>query len=137
MAKLNVDNPELVVREACWLAWQACGSPFGMGTLQNKPDATKEDVWRNIHTGPHGGDYTLEGPVNEKMVVVGGTEPGRVSADYVFGRMMKLRLEWDKDGVKFDDYPPRADYQSWCGKYPTYQDLIEASVKSLKGEIPF
>lgn len=134
MAKIKVDNPKLVVKEACWLAWQACRGTSGMGALQNRPDANKEDVWNNICTGGLGADYPNAPP---SMTVIGGTGPGRVSADYVFGRMMKLRLEWSDEEVKFDDFAPTPDYQAWAYVFPTYQDLIEASVKSLAEEIPF
>jgi hypothetical protein len=95
-----------------------------MGFLQNCPGATEEKVWNNVVSH---GDYP------------GGAEicrdkPGTAYGDYVFGRMMKLSINWTKDAVEVRDSEPRRDYQSWCGVYPTYADLIEAAVKSLEEE---
>lgn len=52
-------------------------------------------------------------------------------ADYVFGRMMKLMIQWDETSVTVNDTSPRHDYQSWCYQYTTYQGLIEAAIESL------
>jgi len=47
--------------------------------------------------------------------------------DYVQGRMVKLFIhkiednEWEVIGE------PRCDYQSWCSKYPAYEDLINSA----------
>ena len=73
--KIKNAKPEEVMKEAFWLAWNACGGPLGMGFLQNKPDATKENIWDNVTVS---GDYPM--PINR----------GEVYGDYVFGRMMKL-----------------------------------------------
>lgn len=102
-----------VAKEAIWLAWNACGGPAGMGFLQNKPNAEKEKVWEQAYNQ---GDYALRH---------GG--PERVSADYVFGRMMKLRFKLDGDTIDHDDYEPRRDYQAWCGTYKTFSALFDAA----------
>ncbi len=105
---------ESVVKNIFWLAWQA-SECLGMGRLQNKPGATIDMVWDNVVTS---GDYT-----------VSHDRPGEPSADYVFGRMMKLRLKYDDVSISYPDSEPRPDYQSWCRKYPTYEALINAAMK--------
>lgn len=56
-------------------------------------------------------------------------EKGYLSLDYVQGRMVKLHME-RKDGFwQVPDHPPRADYQSWCQRYPDYKALIETVVE--------
>lgn len=116
--RIEVENPEQVVKRAFWLAWQACGSTAGAGWIQDRPGADEDAVWNNIRTR---GDYP--GPARDK--------PGEASADYVFGRMMKTFIRWDKNSVEVFEATPRRDYQAWAGRYPTYQALIEAAVKSL------
>ena len=117
--KISVANPKAVVKEAMWLAWQACGGTTGMGFLQDRDGVTKEDVWKNVLTN---GDYAKSHDFPQ----------GRVYGDYVFGRMMKLGFEFDKDSITFRDSAPRADYQSWCHKYPSYQALVEAAQKEIR-----
>lgn len=86
--KIKHNNPELVVKRAFFLAWKACGETFGMGMLQDNPNANKEAVWENVKTR---GDYPGSGPENAK--------PGSAYGDYVFGRMMKLSIDWDSTSV--------------------------------------
>lgn len=100
MARIECKEPEAVVKEAFWLAWQACGGPKNMGWLQDNPTADKEAVWKQMYdrvdyAGNHGQNRT-----------------GNVYGDYVFGRMMKLGLQWDENGIEFTDSAPRSDYQS-------------------------
>jgi hypothetical protein len=41
---------------------------------------------------------------------------------------MSLGMRRDTDGTwPVPDYEPRSDYQSWCGQYPTYEDLAKAA----------
>lgn len=115
---MTVENPEQVVKEAFWLAWKACGGPMGLGYLQNNPNATKDAVWENV---VNSGDY--EHCPNE---------PNKVSADYVFGRMMKVGFEWDENSITFRDDIPQPDYQGWCKKYPTRKDLVEAAILEVR-----
>lgn len=119
--RIECRNPEAVVKEAFWLAWQACGGPRGMGIFQDKPDATKEEVWDNIERK---GDY----PNPHGMATI-RTE--RMYADYVFGRMMKVGFEYDETAVAVPDWEPTPGYQGWCHLYPTYQSLIEAAISAL------
>lgn len=110
-----------VAERAFWLAWQACGSPMGMGILRDRDGVTESDVAKNVKSN---GDY----PCNPNE------EPGRLYGDYVFGRMMKLAIRFDATTVTSRSDAPRSDYQSWCVKYPTYQSLLDAAVASLVGK---
>lgn len=113
---------EAVSRRMFFLAWQACAGPLGMGIFQNNPGAGEADVWKNVQTQA---DYPTKLSPNK---------PGQAYGDYVFGRMMKLSVSYDADTVTTPDGEPRADYQSWCRKYPTYESLVNDAVKSLTAE---
>lgn len=127
--KITVENPVEVVKEAFWLAWNACGGPMGMGIFQNNPGASKEDVWKNISVrGDYPGGTSLPGMIGVKEE----NGKGQAYGDYVFGRMMKLSLRWEGKDIEIEESKPRADYQSWCCKYPTYQSLVETAVNNLK-----
>lgn len=106
-----------IAKEAMWLAWNAAGGPSGMGFMQNKPDADKEQVWDRAYNR---GDY------------IGGHRdlPERVDADYVFGRMLKLRFSIKGNALDFPDHEPRGDYQGWCYKFKTYAALFDAAEAS-------
>ena len=124
--RIEVQNPEAVVKRAFWLAWQACGGTFGAGFLQDNPGATEGEVWKQVFDRadyPGGNDPRIASNFHNK--------PGKVHGDYVFGRMMKLGLEWDDKSVTFRDSTPRPDYQSWCKKYASYKDLVDAAIESL------
>jgi len=110
-----------VLKEALWLAWQAAGRPFGMGYLQDNPEANKELVWDNAYNM---GDY------------MGGRSMSRgddLNADYVFGRMLKLRVgRPSKTVLETTDSKPTWDYQAWCRKYPSYENLFEQAEQNVK-----
>lgn len=113
-----------VCKEALWLAWIAAGGPQGSGFLQNKPSASKQDVWNNACAR---GDY--EAKPREFT--------GHVDADYVFGRMLKLYFDMpDAKSIEVPDHAPRGDYQSWCGKYPTYAALFDVAEQAIKQANP-
>lgn len=125
MQRKYTDHAEAVTvaKEALWLAWEAAGGPAGMGWLKNNPGADKEAVWKNASTM---GDYFPEGKKD-------AIKEGRVNADYVFGRMLKLRFGINGNSLDVPDYEPRYDYQAWCGKYPTYAALFDAAeLEALK-----
>ena len=109
-----------LVKRIYWLAWQACGGTIGSGFLQDNPIATEDQVWQNVCTY---GDYAS----NPR------SRPGDVYGDYVFGRMMKLGVEFDesKKTVTIPDRETAIDYQAWSGRFPTYESLLEAAVKDL------
>ena len=112
------DNPTELAKEIFWLAWQS-SSVFGMGWFQDNANATKEDVWNNTINE---GDYFCKIPKNNHVL----------SADYVFGRMMKLRIKIEIDGVQILNTELSRDYQSWCVAYPTIQSLVDAALKNLE-----
>lgn len=103
-----------VAKEALWLAWLACGGPLGMGFLQDRPKATKEEVWDNA--------------VN-KRDYPGALKPSntKIYADYVFGRMMKLGFEISGKSIKFSDAKLDREYQGWAVVYPTYESLFASA----------
>jgi len=101
-----------IAKSAIWLAWNACGGTSGMGFLKDNKGANKEQVWDQAYNKK---DYSGER----------GGGPENVDADYVFGRMMKLRFTVEGDTITFDDYDPQKDYQSWCGKYTTFASLFD------------
>jgi hypothetical protein len=48
--------------------------------------------------------------------------------------MMKLSFRVTSDTILYpdNDAPLSSDYQSWCGRYPTYDALLDAAEKSLR-----
>lgn len=116
--KFQTKDPEAVARRMMFLAYNAA-SVTGMGVFRARQGATEDEVWANVIGR---GDYGGAGPV---------AKPGRCLADYVYGRMMKLRLEWDAGGVTCPDGDLNYEYQSWAGAYPTYQALFDAAVSDL------
>ena len=115
---------EQVVKRAFWLAWQACGGPLGMGFLQDRPGSAEEDVWDHARGA---GDYSGADALRSKA--------GEAHGDYVFGRMMKLHIEFEDDTVSTRDEAPTRDYQAWCGRYPSYDALIDAAAKDLGASV--
>lgn len=124
--KIECKNPVIVVKRAFWLAWKACRRPFGMGFLQDNPNATEDDVWKCVCIAR---DY-----VPGSASLMGADKPDETYGDYVFGRMMKLGMKWGRDGVEIPDDPPRPDYQAWCTTYPTHEALVRAAIESLTTE---
>ena len=104
---------ERLAKRIMWLAYQA-SHVFGMGKLQERNDATEDIVWEHTH---------LEGEYS-------------ASADYVFGRMIKLRIYFnDSEIVKADrGRDPNPEYQSWYCKYKTFADLVTAAELEIEEE---
>lgn len=103
-----------LVKDIFYTAWLACGSPRGMGVLQDNPGASREEVWECVRDSK---DYAMT--TNTKT---------SWKADYVFGRMMKFTVELDEDKVVVSgSAEPTPSYQSWCKTYPTYQALCQAA----------
>ncbi len=115
-------NPEEalnVAKTVIYLAWQACGGPSGYGVLQDQGDQERDKVWDQAFNMK---DYS------GRM----GLAPGYVNADYVFGRMMKLRFTLDGNKITgISDSTPRGDYQGWCYVYKTYDALFDAAEKTV------
>ena len=107
-----------VLKEALWLAWVAAGGPRGNGVLRDNPSAQKEQVWDQAYNLK---DYSGRGL----------TDGMNLNADYVFGRMLKLRIRRpDATTLEIPDFDPRPDYQSWCIKYPSFDALFDAAEKT-------
>lgn len=116
--KVDCVNSQAVAKRMFWLAWQACGGPLGMGVLQDNPGADEAAVWTNVQDR---GDYPM------KL----GDKPGHAYGDYVFGRMMKLGVDYGDGFVGLPESKPHPEYQAWCRKYSDYKSLFDAAVASL------
>lgn len=108
---------EDIVKRMFWLAWLAAGSPVGMGFLRDNPNAGEDDVWENVMGG---GDHAIC-----------RYGPGDTYGDYVFGRMLKLKIRWDDKSITLPRYQPNPAYQAWCLEYPTYESLLQAAKATL------
>jgi len=125
--KVTGTDPEVFISRMFYLAWRACRGPLGMGVLQDRgTNVPEHDVYTNIRVN---GDY----PVNWNE----GT--GVLSADYVFGRMMKMTVRRkdadcndDPDGTIIMVQPdePQHAYQAWATEYPHVSDLVAATAAS-------
>lgn len=121
--KVEGVSGEALAKRMFWLAWQACGGPLGLGFLQDNPGANEEAVWKNVmSTGDYAGGNFMK------------TAAGKPYGDYVFGRMMKMGVDFVEDGIvlpkpEFDK--PRHDYQAWCSTYRTQAALAQAAADSF------
>ena len=111
------DNIIPIVRRMFWLAWNACGSPQGMGVLQDNPIATEEGVWDNVCNC---GDYP--GPPQNT---------DGYSGDYVFGRMVKLFVRVEGNTITLHDTKPNPSYQGWAHAFETYGQLLTRALYEL------
>ena len=128
---ISVPNNQIepLMKRMFFLAWKACGGPEGMGWLQDRgPIESEESVWNNIQNS---GDY----PGRNSHLI--NKDPTRIHADYVFGRMMKMLLIYKDDQLSFYDNELSPDYESWCTKYPSYEDLAKAAAAELGIEVKF
>lgn len=110
--KIAVFDPSKVVdvvRRGFFLAYKA-SVPVGLGHLHERDNTTESEVWDCVKS-----------------------EMCCPSADYVFGRMMKIGCEYDPAAgtIEVMDRQPRGDYQSWCVKYPTFAAPFEEAAKQL------
>ena len=108
-----------VAKRALYLAWVAAGGPRGMGFLQDRGQQDENAVWDQAYEKR---DYNGRPE---------GEPAGRIDADYVFGRMLKLRFSVNGDSIDFPDHEPRGDYQSWCGRYPSFAALFDEAAKQV------
>jgi len=124
IALFEVADGEAVAKRAFYLAWQACGTPQRMGVLQDNPEATEDDVWKNISG-------------QEDYPAMRSQPDGTMMSDYVFGRMMKLKIAYGKAWVKVSGDQPDPEYQRWATTYKTHAHLINdaiASIENIKKE---
>ncbi len=119
---IECSNPEEVVKEAFFLAYQNAGREMGMGVFQAKSGTTKDDVWNNVTTGAEYGGNVFKDRANK---------PGQAYGDYIFGRMCKLSLKWTETGVDVQESQPRTDYQAWCRVFPSYEALVRKAIENL------
>lgn len=106
----SAEQASAVAVQIAVLAFEA-SNPVGMGFLHFVPgcdDNQKAEIKQSV------GEFGL-------------------NFDYFQGRMMKLCAITSKDGLELDfgPYEPRADYQSWCGRYPTNRVLAETALAQL------
>lgn len=104
---------EALAKRMLKLAWDA-SSVRGMGVLQDRgPALSEDDIW------------------SRKSDNGFGCKEGTINADYVFGRMMKLRLGYDATSVTIDDEYWSPDYQSFCRRFNNAEHLFDAAVASF------
>ena len=115
-----------VVKRAMFLAYEACGGALGMGRYQAREGATEDDVWTNVYNQA---DYP--GPTRNEV----SEESGKISADYVMGRMMKVGCRWDGQELEISDAKPKLAYQGWCHKYKTYEDLFKTALAQVENDL--
>lgn len=118
-------NAEEIIKRAFWLAYKAARTSE-MGFLKARDDASEDDVWENVKVM---GDY----PFGSSR-----TKRGEFYGDYVFGRMLKLRLNIHGREIGIDYPSTKVDikYQSWGSTYPTYEELLRAATLELSGATP-
>lgn len=119
---------EKIAKRAFFLAYEACGGPTGLGFLRAVKDATEDDIWKNV---TNAGDYPHGRLPSERAQQA--LQRGEAYGDYVFGRMMKLVIQWDDKNMTLGDNP-RPDYQAWCRKY-TPETLIISAIDSLDEDL--
>ena len=122
--RIKVVDGEMLAKRILYLAWEASGSPSGLGWLRDKPEATEDEIFENVCNS---GDYP--GTSKSAKTKNGITQ---LDADYVFGRMIKLRLYYSKDFVEFRNFDAEPDYNSWYYSYKTVDELALAAIESLK-----
>ncbi len=114
-------TPETIVRRAMFLAWKSSRA-VGFGVLQNRGSEQSEDqVWKSMFNRedyPSGNEY-------------GDNKPGKVYADYVQGRMMKVGFRWDAETIGVNGGEWRSDYQSFCHAYPNAFLLLTAAASEV------
>ena len=114
-------TPEEVIKQMMWLAWKS-SSVFGLGALHDFPSATKDQVWDNVKNS---GDYISPSESDGK----------RYTADYVFGRCMKLTIGIeDENTIRISSYLPNDEHQTWARRYPSFDELAAAALRTLSSE---
>lgn len=102
----NEQQCEDILKEVIWLAWQA-----DCDCCETTPTPTKEMVWKKV--------YNREDIERRDL---------NIDADYVFGRMLKLRIDRpNKTTLVVPDSTPHRDYQPWSFRYSTYDALLDAA----------
>ena len=106
-----------IARQAFWLAYQASRSA-GFSFLRTKENASKEEVIAEIVGTKEAGSVPML--------------TGRVHADHIFGRKIKLTIEIvDKNTLEVTDYTPTLEYQSWADRFPSHEALFGQAASDL------
>ncbi len=105
----KTESPISLAVKVCELAFNA-SKTTGLGMLHFKPGPMSPETHNSL---------------------AGQAVSGRISLDYVEGRMVKLILYVTKDSVEYSDSVPSPDYQSWATTYPTCEALVKAAAKEL------
>lgn len=115
--KYKVTNQYEFLSRLLFLAYES-SSVFGMGKIQARPGMDEKMVFSNIiRSGDYPGRVVQQGTIN---------------ADYVFGKMMKISIRLHGENVfEFLGGEPRSDYQSWCTRYKTYENLVQVTSSDL------
>lgn len=122
---IPADKLDIVLQEYFYSAWQK-SSVMGFGILQDRPNATKEQVLANV--------------LNSDDYAFSFNSENRVYADYVFGRMMKMGVTIKRQGegafavceLETSDNPAKVDYQSWAVEFPNESAVMLEALKSVK-----
>ena len=112
-SKIHIPNGLTIAKRMLFLAWKESSSR-GLGSLQDQGEQSEETVFWAAYNRGDGFPY--------------------IEADYIFGRMMKLHLQF---GDNYITEPAmgdcwRVDHQSFCHKYRNFRELYDAAVASLK-----
>lgn len=99
-----------LAKRALRIAYDA-SEVIGMGIFQARDNVTEDELWSQCRARQEGIKTVLYG-------------------DYVFGRMMKIQIEWIDDEIWSHGHT-QLDYQSWSASFPTYNKLFEEAVLSL------
>jgi hypothetical protein len=110
------------VKRMLFRAWEF-SDVVGMGALQDRgPNMTENHIYENV---VNMSDYPYK---------IG--RPNHINADYVFGRMMKLRFKIENDILETNnDNDYRLDYQSFYLKYPNFRSLVNAIAEEMGASV--
>ncbi|RJR27728.1 hypothetical protein C4561_01350 [candidate division WWE3 bacterium] len=120
MLKLNFSEYQIkLAKRIFWMAYQT-STVVGMGRFQARNGVTEDDVWSNVVAS---GDYSISHNSSDCLY-----------ADYVFGRMMKLRVKHTSMGLAILPEKFHQDYQSFSKTYSDPQTLMKLAVESLDSD---
>lgn len=107
--KVPTDRLVALLERAAWLAYEA-SAVVGMGIFQAQPGITSEQLLSA---------YPLK--------------DNRHGIDYGFGRMMKYRVDFDREKgiIKTSDRDLSTEYESWHRVYKSYAHLFDTAADQL------
>jgi hypothetical protein len=127
MFKVTGTNGETLAKRMIKLAWDE-STVNGMGFLQDRGVQTEDAVWKAVKGRRDYGGLGVEADEEDG-------EYRKVSADYVFGRMMKLTIEYGLDSIKGYSGEWHVEYQSFCRAYKDIESLARTAAASLNADI--